>query len=103
MESGYAILMFIFSGCILLYAALLYWTKDADLLPRSEASQKKGKKYVQGVAKVLVWLTLPPLGSGLVALRSGEKVWPALIILITGFVIWMWVGVKSLSEQEPDS
>ena len=60
------ILMFIFSGAILLYALLLAWTKDVGLIRRSYAAKMKDrKKYAVQFAKVLALTSIAPALTGM--------------------------------------
>jgi len=93
---GYAILMLIFAGCLFLYAGLLAKTKDIGLIPRSYAVKPKNKaRYAENVAKVTALAALAPLASALVA-RITDAALPALITLIGGLILMLWLGVRSL-------
>ena len=65
--SNAMILMFIFSGAILLYALILAWTKDIGLIRRSYGAKIKDRKvYAVQFAKVLALTAIAPALSDLV-------------------------------------
>ena len=87
-----AIIMFVFSGAILLYAGLLALTRDVTMLPKQSAVNVGDKKaYALRVAKVLAIVAVSPALTGLTALLSGVA---AAIVFIVSFVACIWLGVK---------
>lgn len=100
MEYGFSILMFIFSAAILLYAGLMAWTKDYKILPfraRVSVKPKNPKRYMTQFAKVTALVAAAPLLSGLVGLWN---LLAALIVLIVGFVAFIWIGTKIMKNVE---
>ena len=100
MEYGFFILMFIFSAAILLYAGLMAWTKDYKILPfraRVSVKPKNPKRYMTQFAKVTALVAAAPLLSGLVGLWN---LLAALIVLIVGFVAFIWIGTKIMKDVE---
>lgn len=100
MEYGFSILMFIFSAAILLYAGLMAWTKDYKILPfraRVSVKPKNPKRYMTQFAKVTALVAAAPLLSGLVGLWN---LLAALIVLIVGFVAFIWIGTKIMKDVE---
>ena len=100
MEYGLSILMFIFSAAILLYAGLMAWTKDYKILPfraRVSVKPKNPKRYMTQFAKVTALVAAAPLLSGLVGLWN---LLAALIVLIVGFVAFIWIGTKIMKNVE---
>lgn len=100
MEYGFSILMFFFSAAILLYAGLMAWTKDYKILPfraRVSVKPKNPKRYMTQFAKVTALVAAAPLLSGLVGLWN---LLAALIVLIVGFVAFIWIGTKIMKNVE---
>lgn len=100
MEYGFSILMFFFSAAILLYAGLMAWTKDYKILPfraRVSVKPKNPKRYMTQFAKVTALVAAAPLLSGLVGLWN---LLAALIVLIVGFVAFIWIGTKIMKDVE---
>lgn len=94
MEYGYSILMGIFAGALLLYAGLMALTKDYKMLPyraRQSVKPKNPKAYMTQLAKVVALVALAPALSAIVGLWS---MLAALIVLIAGFVVSLWLGTK---------
>ena len=92
------ILMFIFSGAILLYALLLAWTKDIGLIRRSYAVKiKNRKKYAVQFAKVLALTAIAPALTGLVGFVS-ESVLCLGVIFIASFVVCIRAGIKLMKD-----
>lgn len=86
----FSILMFCFSGALLLYAALLALTKDYGLIPRGYAVKPKDSRaYAAAFARMIALVALAPLGGGIYALID-----PALgaVMLGLGFVVCIWAG-----------
>ena len=88
--SPVSILMFCFSGALLLYAAVLALTKDASMIPRDSAAKMDDKKqYAVKFAKVLALAALVPANCGIIALFS--EGW-GLAALIVEMILALWVG-----------
>ena len=72
MEHAFSILMFIFAGALLLYAALMALTKDYKMLPyraRQSVKPKDPKKYTVQLAKIVA------LVAAAVALGAAVALW----------------------------
>ncbi len=100
MDNGFSILMFLFSGALLLYSALLAVTKDYSLIPRSSAvSVKEGdkKRYTLRLAKVIALVALSPALSAIVAfwnLRLG------IASLAVSTALLIRAGVAMMEEMK---
>ena len=100
MEYGYSILMGIFSGALLLYAALMALTKDYKMLPyraRTSVKPKKPKKYMTQLSKVIALVACSPALSALAGLWNMVA---ALIVLIGTGVLFIWLGTKIVHNEE---
>lgn len=87
----FSILMFIFSGALLLYAGLLALTRDISLIPRSEMMQVKDKRaYAAAFAKTLAVVALAPMSGGFYGLFN-EGLGAAMLLM--GFPVCIWIGV----------
>ena len=99
-QKGFSVLMFVFAALILLYAMIIFLTKDIRMIPRAGSAEIRNKEeYAMRFAKVLAAAALAPLTGGLIALR-GHMLW-AGTMLIFGFAICMREGVKIM--EQPDS
>ena len=88
----FSIIMFCFSGAILLYAGIMGLTGDSSMLCKQWAVKTDDKKaYTRKVAKVLAITALAPALGGAVGLFSTMA---GLIMLVIGFVAFIWLGVK---------
>lgn len=99
MDYGFTILMFIFSGGLLLYAALLALTKNYDMLPRRatvSVSPKNKKKYTVKLARAIALVAAVPALSGLTALWSGPL---AAFVFVGGLVISLWLATKIVKNE----
>ena len=96
MEYGFSILMFIFSGAILLYAALLALTKDYRMLPyrsRVSVKPKDPKRYTARLAGVIALVSAAPALSGLAAFWNPIS---AVAVFIGSMVFFLWIGTKMM-------
>ncbi len=88
----FSILMFCFSGALLLYAGVLALAKNPDLIPRSHAVQMKDPKaYARAFAGMIALAALAPLGSGLYGLVSVPL---GAFMLIPNFAACIWIGTR---------
>ena len=98
----YSILMFCFSGALLLYAALIAITKDYKMIPRNWAAKPRdGKEYASRFAKIIALVAAAPLLSGAVAL-FGDSKWimiAAAAALIGGIIGASAIGVRLMKDQ----
>ena len=96
--SNAMILMFIFSGTILLYALILAWTKDIGLIRRSYSAKIKDRKvYAVQFAKVLALTAIAPALSDLVGFVT-ENVLCFGLTFIISFVVCIRFGIKLMKE-----
>lgn len=94
MEYGFSILMFIFSGILLLYAGLMALTKNYDMLPvraRVSVEPKDKRAYAVQLAKVIALVAAAPALGGLVGLWN---ILAGVIVLIGSSVFLIWLGTK---------
>ena len=99
MEYGFSILMFIFAGALLLYAALMIATKDVRFIPyrvRGKAKMKNRQAYVAWVGKIVALTACAPLLGGLVGLLNAGAGMAALAV---GLVAFIWLGVKLMKRD----
>lgn len=100
MDYVYSILMAIFAGALLLYAALMALTKDYKLLllrSRVSVKPKDKKKYMTGLAKVVALVAASPALSALVGLWN---LIAAVAVLIVSCVVFIWLGTKIIRGVE---
>ena len=91
----FSIIMFCFSGAILLYAGIMGLTGDSSMLRKQWAVNIDDKKaYARKVAKILAITALAPALGGVVGLFSTLA---GLIALFVGLVVFIWLGVKIAS------
>ncbi len=91
-EQGFAILMLLFGGMILLYALILIATGDDTMIPRHYATRPKDKKaYARRVGKITALVSLAPLLSGLTGLLSPVL---GLVVFGVGLAFFLWLGVR---------
>ncbi len=100
MEHAYSILMFIFAGALFLYGLLMFATKSISLIPynrRYSAKMSDEKLYVRQVGKIVMLVALSPaISAGVGLLPLGETVWPELVSLIAGMVLFLWIGTRMI-------
>lgn len=100
MEYGYSILMGIFAVAILFYAMLMALTKDYNMLPyrsRVSVKPKNPRKYMTQLSKVVALVALAPALSALAGLWNMAA---ALIVLIVGMVVFIWLGTKLMRDVD---
>ena len=99
-ETGFSILMFIFSGAILIYAGILALTKNYNMLPyrsRVSVKPKDPKRYAFQLSKVIALVSLSPALCAAVALWNPVA---AVIVLIVSAVLFIWIGTKIMKGVE---
>ena len=105
MDHAYSILMFCFAGALLVYAGLLALC-GPELIPRyrlvygKKMSKKDGKALARRVAKIVAITAAAPLLSGVVWLITGPDgpLFPAMLALVGGFAVCIWLGVRVTKE-----
>ena len=100
----FSILMFIFSGALLIYAGLLALTRNYNMIPRGYAANPADKRtYARAFAKTMAVVALAPLNGGYFALFS-----PMLgaVMLALSFIACIKIGAdvfrKSIYGQKSD-
>ncbi len=102
MEYGFSILMFCFSGGILLYAGMIALF-GVELIPRYWMVKMTDKKaYARRFARILGVTALAPALSGVVALIVGIEEAPLLplLALLLGIPAAIWLGTLITKEVE---
>ena len=100
MDNGFSILMLIFAGAILLYAALMALTKDYKMLPvRAQVSvkPKNPKKYMTQLAKAVALVAVPVALGGLIGLWNAMV---GLIAMILGVGFCLWLATRIMKKSE---
>ncbi len=100
MEYGYSILMFAFSGSVLLYAGLIAMG-NYDLIRRLRAAKVRDKKeYAKRFARVLALVSLSPFLSGIVGLLgdTDRMILPAGAVLVVSFIILLAIGTRIMKK-----
>ena len=95
MEYGFAILLLIFGGMILLYAAMLAVVKSKKYLPfriRHTIPTDNEKEYIVKLAKVLALVAFSPIIGGALGFVLPPNA--AVIIFIVLLVLFIIVGAK---------
>ncbi len=95
----FSILMFIFSGLLLLYALITAVTKSTAMLPyryRRAAKMPDKKAYMTGVARTLALVGVVPALSGLAFLWNGLA---AAVVFVLGLIAALWLGVRLMRNQ----
>ncbi len=100
MEYGYSILMGIFAAAILFYALLMALTKNYNMLPyraQFAVKPKNPRKYMTQLSKVVALVALAPALSALAGLWNMTV---AVIVLIVGGVVFIWLGTKLMKDVD---
>ena len=98
MDNGFSVLMFIFSGLILLYAAIMAITKDYNMLPfraRVSVKPKNPKAYAFQLSKVIALVAVVPALAGLAAYVHALL---AVAVFVLGLVVTLWIGTKWMKD-----
>ncbi|MBQ9010530.1 MAG: hypothetical protein IJ088_14580 [Clostridia bacterium] len=98
MESGFSILMFIFAGAILLYAAVMAITKNYNMLPyRSRVSvrPKNPERYMVQLSRIVALTGLAIAAGAAVALWNQMA---GAIVMIIGVIASLWAGTKIIKK-----
>ena len=100
MDNGFSILMFIFAGALLLYAALMAITKDYNMLPfraRVSVKPKNPEKYMVQLAKIVA------LAAVMIAVGAAIALWNAAVgavVMAIGVIAALWCGTKMIKKAE---
>ena len=98
MEYGYSILMGLFSLALLLYAGLMAYTKDYNILPYRamvSVTPKDPELYMSKLAKVVALVALAPALSALVGLFNG---FAAFVVLIVATAYFIYLGTRMMED-----
>lgn len=101
MEHGFAILLLIFGGMILLYAALLAVSKSKKDLPfriRHTIPEENEKEYMAKLAKVLALVSLSPIIGGALGFVLPPRA--AVAVFIVLLVLFIIIGAKITKINE---
>ncbi len=100
MDNGFSILMLIFAGAILLYAALMAIKKDYNMLPfrsRVSVKPKNPEKYMVQLAKIVA------LVAAMIAVGAAIALWNAAVgavVMAIGVIAALWCGTKMIKKAE---
>ena len=100
MEYGLSILMFCFSGALLLYAGLLTLEKRRPelMIPRHHAAKIDDPiAYARRVAKIVVVCAAAPLLAGLAGLFAPPLV--VGIVFVVALILAIWLGVRLTGDK----
>ena len=98
MEYGFSILVFCFSGALLLYAGLLAVTKDVTLIPRHRKAKIKNRRaYALQFAKIMALVAAAPLLGGLAGLAHLAL---GVAVLIGSLVLFLWIATKWIKKAQ---
>ena len=101
MESGFAILMFCFSGALFLYAGILALTRDPKMIRRHYAAEMKNPRaYASTFAKIMALVALAPAASGIASLVCGQDSAYPVRVLIGGVILAITIGVYMMRKAE---
>ena len=98
MECAFSIIMFVFSGALLLYAALMAITKDYTILPyRSTVSvkPKDPKAYTFQLSKVIALVAIA------IAVGAAVALWNRMVgtvVILVGVILMIWVGTRIMKD-----
>ena len=95
MESAVSILMFCFSGAILLYALVLAVTKKVILIDFSDEEDfENPKEFATRFAKIMALVGLSPAVGGAVGLFAGSGA--CLITTLVALIVTIAIGTKMI-------
>ena len=96
MEYVFSIIMFVFGGCILLYAGVLALTKDYELIARNWATNPEDKKsYALAFARTMAIIGIAPIVSGIAGLFGNAIV--NTVVAIVSFAACFVIGIKTFN------
>ena len=98
MDHAFSVLMFVFAGLLLAYAALMACTKNAGMLPRRAAASVKPKnpeKYMTQLAKAVA-LTALAVGAGAAVALWIEAAGAA--VMLTGVAAALWFSTRLIRK-----
>ena len=99
MESGFSFLMLVFAVCLLLYGVALASTRNYRLLPRRASQAVKPKnpeRYALQMGKAISLVSAAPALCALVGLWNAAA---ALIVLIAGLIVCIWLSTKIVRNE----
>ncbi len=98
MARYYTITMLIFSGCILIYAAITAITKDTRMIwwqHRHAAKMRDKDAYMTAFSKILALTAAVPALSGVTALWWDAAAGP---VFVAGFAVVLRLGSKLMKD-----
>ena len=105
MDYGYSILMLCLALGLLLYAGLIAQGGFFFIPKKRYVDPKDKRRYATQFAKVLALVAAAPAASGLVALigvlisgSSDKVIIPAMMVLVIGLVICIYIGTRIMKD-----
>ena len=99
MDFGFPILMFCFSGALLLYSILLVKTKNIALIPHVDKAKIQDKQaYAKQFGKAVAVISLAPAVSGILWLTGAVR--RSIAFLVLGFILCVWEATNIVSKTE---
>ena len=102
MEYGFSILMFCFSGVLLIYAGLVALGNTGLILRYRAAKVRDKKKYARQFGRILALVACAPALSGAVAMLGDmdQTFLPAMLTLVAGVAAAITIGVKMMNTDD---
>ena len=103
-ETGYAILMFVFGGLLLLYSLVLMKRQNYHDLPYRGRTAAKGwntKEHVRKIGVIVFCMSFAPILSAVCALLF-EPMLIAIIVLFAGFIVGLILCSRWYYSKEDD-
>ena len=99
MEQAFSYMTLAFGGMLLLYAGLLWLTKDVNMIPRNKtAAIQDPKRYAGTFALLIVFLALAFLAGGWAGLFVGAPA--GAVILAVCLVLAICLDVRLWKKQD---
>ncbi|MBQ1411439.1 MAG: hypothetical protein IIY94_09205 [Oscillospiraceae bacterium] len=90
MEQAFSYMTIAFGAALLLYAGLLWLTKDVNLIPKNRtAAIRDPKHYAQSFALLILFLALAFISGGWVGLFAGPGIGAITMAVCLVFAIWL--------------
>ena len=100
MEYSFSILMFIFAGALLIYAALMAITKNYNILPMRatvSVNPKDKKAYTAQLAKVIALVAAAVAAGALVGLFNIPA---GLVVMLIAVIAAIWAGTRIMKKVQ---
>lgn len=98
MEHAFSILMAVFAGALLLYAAIMAATKNYNMLPyraKNSVKPKNPERYMVQLAKIIALAALA-IGIGAAVALWNNAV--GALVMLAGVVAVLWLSPKIISK-----